>query len=70
MVDNTRYENQFFHTIPSILHHVSPTESEISAAKSNGLTPSLAVDMDRYVEFLTPKGNIAQLHYPNFFVTP
>ncbi len=23
--------------------------------------------MERYVEFFTPKGNIARIHYPNFF---
>lgn len=69
-VDTTTYENQIFHTIPSLLHHISPTDDEIAAAKQNGVTPSLPVDMIRYVEFLTPKGNIAHLTYPNFFNTP
>lgn len=70
IVDTTTYENQVFHTIPSLLRHISPTDEEISAAKGNGVTPSLPVDTVRYVEFLTPKGNIARLTYPNFFDTP
>ncbi len=54
-VDNTLYEDVSYHTIPSILRHVSPTEEEIKAAKDTGVTPSIPVDMVRYVEFLTPK---------------
>ena len=47
--------------------HVSPTDDEIIAATQNGTTPSLAVDQIRFVEFMTPKGNIAHIEYPNFF---
>ncbi len=54
-VDNTFYEDRYYHTIPSIWSHASPTNAEISAAKINGITPSLAIDQIRYVEFLTPK---------------
>ena len=53
--------------VDGLLHHVSPTSEEIAAAKANGVTPNLAIDMRRYVEFMTPKGNIAQLYYPNFY---
>ncbi len=56
--------------MPGFLKHVSPTDEEISAAESNGVTPSLPVDMVRYLEFLTPKGNIARINYPNFFEAP
>jgi hypothetical protein len=56
-----------YHTIPSLLRHVSPTSAEIEAAKNTNITPSLPIDMVRYVEFLTPKGNIARINYPNFF---
>jgi hypothetical protein len=31
------------------------------------VTPSLPVDIVRYLEFLTPKGHIARIDYPNFF---
>lgn len=68
--DETLYQDQYFHTIPSVLRHISPTDEEFNAAKKNGVTPSLPVDMIRYVEFLTPKGNIARLTYPNFFDAP
>jgi hypothetical protein len=65
--DNTRYENRYYHTIDSLVKHVSPTQREIMAAKENGSTPSIPVDIIRSVEFLTPKGNIAKLTYPNLF---
>ncbi|MBC7503535.1 VCBS repeat-containing protein [Candidatus Gracilibacteria bacterium] len=66
-IDETQYKNVIFHTIPSLYHHNSPTDEEILAAKSNTVTPSLPIDIERYVEFFTPKGNIARIHYPNFF---
>jgi hypothetical protein len=65
--DNTTYEDQVYHTIPSILFHKSPTNDEYQSAKKNGATQSLAIDHDRYVEFLTPKGQLARIIYPNFF---
>ncbi len=54
-VDSTQYKNLSFHTIPSLYHHTSPTDEEIAAAMANRMTPSLPVDMVRYVEFVTPK---------------
>ncbi len=69
-VDNTRYEDRYYHTIDSLMKHVSPTEAELQAALSNGATPSLAVDVIRSLEFLTPKGNIAKFTYPNLFIAP
>lgn len=55
MVDNTIYHDRAYHTIPSLMKHVSPTPDELSAAEKNGTTPSLAIDIVRSVEFLTPK---------------
>ena len=52
------------------MRHVSPTAAELSAAESNGATPSLAVDVVRSVEFLTPRWAKAVLSYPNFFDAP
>jgi hypothetical protein len=69
-VDNTIYQNRIYHTIPSLLKHVSPTSAELTAAETNGMTPSLAVDAIRTVEFLTQKGWSAKLTYPNFFEAP
>lgn len=54
-IDNTIYQNRIYHSIPSLLKHVSPTSDEISAAQANGATPSLPVDAIRTVEFLTKK---------------
>lgn len=54
-IDITDYKDMDFHTIPSLMKHVSPTNTEINAAQSSGITPGLAVDMVRYVEFYTPK---------------
>lgn len=69
-VDDTLYEDRYYHSIPSLAKHISPTSAEISAAESNGATPSLPVDIVRSFEFLTPKGNIARLQYPDFFSAP
>lgn len=69
-VDKTVRENWNYRTIPGFLKHISPTDDEIAAAETNGVTPSLPVDMVRYLEFLTPKGNIARINYPNFFEAP
>ncbi len=66
-VDNTRYENRYYHSIPSIVTHISPTPEEYSAAESNSVTPSLPIDEVRSIEFFTPKGNLAKFTYPNFF---
>jgi hypothetical protein len=65
--DNTLYQNQSYHTITSLLHHVSPTDDEIAAATANGATPSLAINVIRSVEFLTPSGAVEKVDYPNFF---
>jgi hypothetical protein len=54
-VDNTKYIDQYYHTIPSSVYHKSPDDAEYLAAKNTGITPSLPVDKNRYLEFLTPK---------------
>lgn len=56
-----------FHTIPGFATFVSPTSEEIEAAKNNGATPSIPVNIDGYVEFYTKKGNLAKIVFPNFF---
>lgn len=54
-VDESIYESVTFHTIPSLLRHISPNDDELRAAENTKITPSLPVDQVRYVEFLTPK---------------
>lgn len=66
-IDRTKYQDVTYHTIPGILRHASPTDTEFDAAVQNGATPNLPIDMVRYLEFMTPKGNIARIDYPNFF---
>jgi hypothetical protein len=68
--DRTIYRNYAFHTIPSLLKHVSPTPSELDAAENNGATPGLPIDIIRSVEFLTPRGAKAKFTYPNLFDAP
>ena len=67
MVNYTNYRTLKYHTIDGVLRHISPTQEEISAADKNGVTPNLPIDINRSIEFLTKKGNIARLQYPNFF---
>jgi hypothetical protein len=69
-IDKTIYESVSFHTIPSLLRHVSPTEAEVAAAENNWATPSLPVDMVRYLEYLDPSWTISRINYPNFFNAP
>lgn len=66
-MDYTNYRTLNYHTIDGILYHISPTEEEIAAADENGATPSLPININRSVEFLTKKGNIATIAYPNFY---
>lgn len=68
--DITHYEDRYYHTIPSLWKHISPTDEEIVAATTNGVTPSTPIDIKRSVEFLTAKGNIARFEYPDFFQSP
>lgn len=66
-VNFTNYRDLRYHTIEGILYHISPTEQEIAAAESAGVTPNIPVNINRSVEFLTKKGNTVTVQYPNFF---
>lgn len=66
-VNRTNYRNLSYHTIDGILYHISPTEEELKAAEKNGVTPNLPININRSVEFVTKKGNIVTIKYPNFF---
>lgn len=54
-LDETNYRTLKYHTITGTLLHASPTKEEISAAMTNGATPSLPVDVNHSLEFLTKK---------------
>lgn len=68
--NHTNYRSLNYHTIEGILRHVSPTQEELKAAEDNGVTPNLPINTTRYIEFVTKKGNIARMDYPNFFRAP
>jgi hypothetical protein len=56
-----------YKTIPSIIEHKSPTDAEFGAEAKNFVTPSLPADRDRYVDFISAKGNYVKIPYPNFY---
>ncbi|MDD2487531.1 MAG: hypothetical protein PHS92_04120 [Candidatus Gracilibacteria bacterium] len=61
---NSKY---YFKSIPSIVTHKSPTLEELGGAYKNIPMQSLASDRDRYVDFISAKGNYKKIIYPNFF---
>lgn len=66
-IDRTHYRDIVYHTIDPLFLHTSPTIEEIELSAQNGATQSLAVDENRFVEFLTQKWQVAKLYYPNAF---
>lgn len=67
VTDTTNYRDLEYHTIDGILLKTSPTDEEIKAAEEVAVTPNLAVNQIRSMEFVTKKGNIVTLEFPNFF---
>lgn len=49
------------------MRHQSPSNEEFAEAEKTGVTPSLGIDAEHFVEFVTRKGNIAKIYYPNYF---
>lgn len=56
-----------FKKVDSVLEHKSPTDEEYGAIARNMATPSMPVDRDRYVSFVSTKRDEEKIHYPNFF---
>lgn len=56
-----------FKSVPSWVEHKSPTKDEILAQSKSMITPSLPADRDRYVDFVSAKGESAKIMYPNLF---
>ena len=65
--DKTLRTTYRYKKIGSFLEHKSPTDEEYGAAIKNLATPSLASDRDRYVDFLSAKGNLKKVVYPNLY---
>jgi hypothetical protein len=53
--------------IPSVVEHISPTQEELRIQVKNQKTPSLAVDRDRFIDFITPSGAYGKIVYPFLF---
>ncbi len=51
----------------SVIEHKSPTDQEYGEELKNFITPSLPVDKDRYVDFISAKGSYKKIEYPNLF---
>lgn len=62
-----RTTHMYFKTIPSIIKHVSPTRSELEAIIANPIIQDLPVDVDRYVDFISAKGDTVKIKYPYLF---
>ncbi|MDD2745687.1 MAG: VCBS repeat-containing protein, partial [Candidatus Gracilibacteria bacterium] len=60
-------EEYEYKKIPSWITHKSPTDEEFGSAVKGMTTPSLASDVDRYIDFYGPKGTVQKIVYPNFF---
>lgn len=56
-----------FHRVESVLPHTSPTDEEYGIIAKNMATPSLPVDRDHYVAFISTQGTEEKITYPNFF---
>lgn len=51
----------------SHMFHKSPTSDELKAQIESMVTPSLAVDKDRYIDFLLSNWSFAKINYPYLF---
>ncbi|MDD2566021.1 MAG: VCBS repeat-containing protein [Candidatus Gracilibacteria bacterium] len=61
------YSKYYFKKIYGVVEHKSPTDEEYGAQLKNMTTPSLPVDRNRYVDFVSAKGNQKNFEYPNLF---
>lgn len=56
-----------YNSIPSYIMHKSPTFEEIRLQQQSMITPSLPVDSDRYVDFVSAIWEYVKYIYPNLF---
>lgn len=56
-----------FHKISSYITHKSPTHDEIVAQNKYMVAPNLAVDKDRYIDFIAANDSYAKINYPYLF---
>ncbi len=56
-----------FKKIESWIEHKSPTQEELIAQVKSQITPNLAVDKNRYIDFITALWKHAKIEYPFLF---
>ncbi|MCK9272556.1 hypothetical protein M0P65_03345 [Candidatus Gracilibacteria bacterium] len=64
----TRVESYYsFKKISGFVEHKSPTDAEYGATLGSMMSISLASDKNRYIDFVSAKGNLSKIVYPNFY---
>ncbi|MDD3145600.1 MAG: hypothetical protein PHV23_05865, partial [Candidatus Gracilibacteria bacterium] len=56
-----------YKTIDSFIKHKSPNSTELTQQINSMIAPSLAVDKDRYIDFITANATYAKINYPYLF---
>ena len=60
-------DTYLFKKISSYIIHKSPTISELKAQIKWNITPNLAIDKNRYIDFISAKWNYKKISYPALF---
>lgn len=56
-----------YKTIDSFIKHKSPNSSELSSQIDSMVAPSLPVDKDRYIDFISADGSYEKINYPYLY---
>ncbi|MDD2907859.1 MAG: VCBS repeat-containing protein [Candidatus Gracilibacteria bacterium] len=56
-----------YKTIDSFITHKSPTSTELTKQINSMIAPSLAVDKDRYIDFISANASYAKINYPYLY---
>jgi hypothetical protein len=56
-----------FKKIPSIISHTSPSAEDLKGQVESMITPSLPIDRNRYIDFISANGAYTKLNYPYLF---
>jgi hypothetical protein len=59
--------NYAFKKVTSYITHKSPTYEEIDAQVKAMVAPNLPIDKERYIDFISAKGNYKRIAYPSLF---
>lgn len=56
-----------YKSVPSYIKHKSPTSTEISSEVNSMIAPSLAIDKNRYIDFINTDGDYNKINYPYLY---